>query len=219
MRAPTKMQLYPDMEMKEKYAMYNIKTIGYLDIETSGLNADFDIMLSWANCIRDVNTNKTHIEFDFVEREDFDYAYKKKNADLVDRNITGTVLDSMEQCDLLIGHWFIGKHRHDIPFIRSRCVINQVKGFPHHKQIKYGDTQKWSSQLYRLHNFGLDTVARMFDLSVTKTRLDGKTWKNACMGIKKDIEYIVDHNIKDVKITHQVHRGIEEYVPIPATYA
>ena len=98
-------------------------------------------------------------------------------------------------------------------------MINHVKGFPHHKQIKYGDTQKWASLLYRLHNNGLDTVARMFDLSVTKTRLDGKTWKNACLGIKKDIEYIVDHNIKDVKITHQVHRGIEEYVPIPATYA
>jgi len=70
----TNMQLYPNMEMKEKYAMYNIETIGYLDIETSGLNADFDIMLSWANCIRDVKTNKTHIEFDFVEKKDFDFA-------------------------------------------------------------------------------------------------------------------------------------------------
>ncbi len=218
-RAPTKMQLYPDMEMWEKYAMYNIETIGYLDIETSGLTADFDYMICWANYIRDVKTEKCRMEYDFIEESDFKLARKKQNADLVDRGIVGTVLDSMNQCDLLIGHWFIGKHRHDIPFIRSRCVINKVKGFPHHKQIKYGDTQKWASQLYRLHNNGLDSVQRQFDLSTEKTRLDGKVWRNACMGFRKDIKYILDHNKKDCIITHGIHLGMEEYVPIPATYA
>ena len=211
--------LYPTYTMKQKYALYDIKTIGYLDIETSGLTADFDIMLSWANCIRDVKTDTTRIEYDFVEKKDFEMAYKKRDADLIDKRIIETVIDSIKQCDLLIGHWFIGKHRHDIPFIRSRCVINKVPGFPKHRRVRYGDTQKYGSLLYRLHNNGLDTIARMFDLSISKTPLDGKIWKNACMGIKEDIKYVIDHNIKDVKITHRVHRGMEEYVPIPATYA
>ncbi len=210
---------YADYTMKQKYALYGIKTIGYLDIETSGLTADFDIMLSWANLIRDIPTDTTNIEYDFVEKSDFEYAYKERDADLVDEGITKSVIASLSKCDLLIGHWFIGKHRHDIPFIRSRCVINHVPGFPKHRRIRYGDTQKYGSLLYRLHNNGLDTIARMFDLAVTKTKLDGKTWKNACLGIKEDIKYVVDHNIKDVKITHKIHRGMEEYVPIPATYA
>ena len=210
---------YPLYTMKDKYKLYGIETIGYLDIETSGLTADFDIMLSWANCIRNVKTGKHNIEFDYVEKKDFDYAYKNKDADLVDKRITETVIDSIKQCDLLIGHWFIGKHRHDIPFIRSRCVINHVPGFPKHRRIRYGDTQKYGSLLYRLHNNGLNSIARMFDLNVTKTPIDGKTWKNACIGVKEDIKYVVDHNIKDVKITMQVHQGMEEYVPIPATYA
>jgi hypothetical protein len=210
---------YPDMTMKEKYSLYGIKTIGYLDIETSGLTADFDIMLSWANLIRDVETGKTSIEYDFVEKKDFNLAFNKRNADLVDKRITETVVDSLKQCDLLIGHWFIGKHRHDIPFIRSRCVINHVKGFPKHKQIRYGDTQKWGSLLYRLHNNGLDSIARQFSASVEKTRLDGKTWKNACMGLPNDIKYVLDHNKKDVELTYEIHKGMEEYVPIPATYA
>jgi hypothetical protein len=210
---------YPDMEMVEKYKLYGIKTIGYLDIETSGLTADFDFMLSWANYIRDVETEKCRMEYDYIEEKDFDLARKKSNADLVDKGVVGTCVDSLRQCDLLIGHWFIGKHRHDIPFIRSRCVINKVKGFPHHKQIRYGDTQKWGSLLYRLHNNGLDSIARMFDLSVEKTRLDGKTWKNACFGIPKDVRYVMDHNKKDVILTHGIHKGMEEYVPIPATYA
>lgn len=205
--------------MKEKYKWYGIKTIGYLDIETSGLNADFDIMLSWANCIRNVQKGTTKIEYDFIEKKDFDYAYNEGNADLADIGLVRSVINSINDCDLLIGHWFIGKHRHDIPFIRSRCVINHVPGFPKHKRIRYGDTQKWGSLLYRLHNNGLDSIAQQFDLHTHKTRLEGKTWKNACMGIPKDVKYVLDHNIKDVKITHKIHLGMEEYVPIAATYA
>jgi len=205
--------------MKEKYDYYGIKNIGYLDIETSGLTADFDITITWANCIRDVQTGKTHIEYDHIEKSDFDYALKKKNADLIDKRITETVVDSLGSCDLLIGHWFIGKHRHDIPFIRTRCVMNKVSGFPKHKQVRYGDTQKWGSLLYRNHNNSLDTIARMFNVSTKKTPLDAKTWKNACIGIPEDIAKVLHHNINDVKITHKIHLGIEEYVPIGATYA
>lgn len=97
--------------------------------------------------------------------------------------------------------------------------MNKVSGFPKHKQIKYGDTQKWGSLLYRLHNNGLDSIARQFDLSVEKTRLDGKTWKNACMGIERDIKYVVKHNKIDCDLTYQIHKGMEEYVPIASTYA
>lgn len=210
---------YPDMSMKEKYDLYNINTIGYLDIEASGLTADFDIMLTWANLIRNVKTGKTKIEYDFIEQKDFDLARKKKNADLIDKRIIETVIDSLNQCDLLIGHWFVGKHRMDIPFIRTRAAINKVSGFPHHKQIKYGDTQRWASLLYRLHNNGLDSVAQMFDISIKKTRLEPKVWKNSCIGIADDIKYVLKHNIHDVKITHKVHLGIEKYVPIGSIYS
>jgi hypothetical protein len=215
----TFLENYKIWSMKEKYDYYGIKKIGYLDIETSGLTADFDIMITWANCIRDVKTGKTNIEFDYLQKNDFDLARKKRNADLIDRGITETVVDSINKCDLLIGHWFIGKFRHDIPFIRTRCVMNQVTGFPHHKQIRYGDTQKWASLLYRNHNNSLDTTAKMFNVSTKKTPLEPRVWKNACIGISEDIKEVLHHNINDVKITHKVHLGIEKFVPIASTYA
>jgi len=216
---PTKLQGYPDWTMAEKYKYYDIETIGYLDIETSGLTADFDIMITWANQIRNLKTGKSRTEYDYIEQKDFDYAKKNKNADLIDKGIVETCIDSLKQCDLLIGHWFIGKYRHDIPFIRTRAVINHVSGFPKHKQVRYGDTQKWASLLYRNHNNSLDTTARMFDLSIEKTIIEPKIWKNACIGVPEDIQYILKHNLLDVKITEKVHKGIEEYVPIAATYA
>lgn len=205
--------------MKEKYDFYGIENIGYLDIETSGLKADFDIMLTWAISIRNIKTGKTIIRYDFVEKKDFDFAHKKANADLIDKRITESLIETISKCDLLVGHWFIGKHRHDMPFIRTRAAINNIPGLPKHKQVRYGDTQKWGSLLYRLHSNGLDSIANMFNVVTQKTRLDPKKWKNACIGVKKDIAYILDHNIKDVIITHKIHLGMEEYVPIAATYA
>jgi hypothetical protein len=207
------------MSMKEKYALYGIRKIGYLDIETSGLTADFDIMLTWANLIRDVKTEKTELEYDYVEyKKDFVLAHKKRNADLIDKRITESVIESINQCDLLVGHWFIGKHRHDIPFIRTRVALNNVEGFPQHRAIRYGDTQKWGSTLYRLHSNGLDSIGDMFNVSTKKTRLEPKVWKNACIGIKEDVQYVLDHNIKDVVLTCKIHKGMENFVPIPATY-
>jgi len=205
--------------MKEKYKYYGINTIGYLDIETSGLTADFDIMLTWAILIRNVKTGEIEVAFDSLRKSDFELGYKKKNADLIDKRILESLVQIMNECDCLIGHWFVGKHRHDMPFIRTRLAINKIDGLPKHRAIRFGDTQKWSSLLYRTHNFGLDTVADMFDVGTKKTRLEPKIWKNACIGVPDALKYILDHNIKDVKITYKVHKGLEEYVPIPATYA
>jgi len=207
-----------DLSMKEKYRLHDIKTIGYLDIETSGLTADFDIMLSYSVLIRDTQTEEIKIKSGVLKHSDFEYARQKGDADLIDKLLVTDLIRDIKDIDLLIGHWFIGKHRHDIPFIRTRCAINHIPGFPHYRKVRYGDTQKWGSTLYRLHNNGLDSIASMFDVHVKKTRLEPKMWKNACIGVKKALDYVLDHNIKDVKITHKIHRGMEEWVPIPATY-
>ena len=209
---------FADLPMKEKYEIYGIKTIGYLDIETSGLTADFDIMLSWAVLIRDTRTEKCIIKHGIVTKEDFEYAHNKKDADLIDKRITKELIEAIKGVDLLIGHWFIGKHRHDIPFIRTRCVINKVHGFPHYKKVRYGDTQKTGSILYRNRNNSLDTMNQMYNGHVHKTPLSPKIWKNACIGVKDALEYVLKHNIHDVKITKLVHMGQEEWAPIPSTW-
>ena len=210
--------LYPNLTMKDKYKLYDINTIGYLDIESSGLTADFDIMLSYAILVRNITTERTVILSGVVNQKDFELARKEENADLIDKRIMENLIHDIEGIDTLIGHWFVGKHRHDMPFIRTRCAINNIQGLPKHKQVRYGDTQKWGSALYRNHNNSLDTLAKMFNVRTKKTNLDRKQWVNACIGVKSALDYILTHNIHDVKITYQVHKGLEEYVPIPSTY-
>lgn len=218
-KKPTFLEQYKTWTIKDKYKFYNINNIGYLDIETSGLTGDFDITISWSILIRNIKTGKTHIVFDFVEKKDFDLAHKMGDANIIDKRILESLVKEMVKCDCLIGHWFVGKHRHDMPFIRTRLAINKVPGLPKHKQMRFGDTQKWASLLYRLHSNGLDSVANQFNVSTHKTRLEPRVWQNACIGIKDAIKYVVEHNIKDCKITYEIHKGMEDYVPIPNTFA
>ena len=207
------------MSMKEKYKSNGITKIGYLDIETSGLTANFDIMISYAILVRNTQTEQTETRYGVINKKDVEFAMKKRDADLIDKRILELLLDDMSDIDCLIGHWFIGKHRHDIPFVRTRCAINKVTGFPHHKMIRYGDTQKWGSLIHRLSSNGLAVIADAYGVSTKKTPVKSKDWKLACLGDKKALEYILDHNIKDVKMTAKIHKHMEEYVALPAIYA
>ena len=211
---------YALMSMKQKYIYNDIHRIGYLDTETSGLTANFDYKICWAMYVRDIDTGKVFIVGDKIKPSDFEYAKKHDDADLIDKRILESLIDQISDMDCLIGHWFIGKHRHDIPFVRTRIAINKISGFPKHKSIRYGDTQKWGSLIHRLSSNGLAMIGDAYGISIQKTQIKTKHWKNACLfGTKKDVDYIYDHNIRDVKLTAKVHEHMEEYVPIPATYA
>lgn len=213
---PVYIKPYALMSMKEKYKANGILKIGYLDIETSGLQANFGIMISYAILVRDTQTEKTSIRHGIIHRKDIDIAIKKRDADIIDKRITQELMEDISDIDCLIGHWFIGKHRHDIPFVRTRCAINKVAGFPHHRMVRYGDTQKWGSTIHRLSSNGLAVIADAYNISTKKTPIKSKDWKLALIGDRKALEYVLDHNIKDVKMTYKVHIHMEEYVPIPA---
>lgn len=216
---PSQIKPYALMSMKEKYKSNGITKIGYLDIETSGLTANFDIMISYAILVRNTQTEQTETRYGVINKKDVEFAMKKRDADLIDKRILELLLDDMSDIDCLIGHWFIGKHRHDIPFVRTRCAINKVSGFPHHRMVRYGDTQKWGSLIHRLSSNGLAVIADAYGVSTKKTPVKSKDWKLACLGDKKALEYILDHNIKDVKMTAKIHKHMEEYVALPAIYA
>lgn len=211
---------YPLKSIREKYLDNEIYKLGVLDIETSSLTGDFGFMISYAILVRDIVTGKEIIRKAKINFEDWKKARRLKDADRIDERITQQLMNDISDIDYLVGHWFIGKHRHDIPFIRTRCAINKVHGFPKHKMVRYGDTQRFSSQLHRLRNNGLATIADAYDLSIHKTPVTTKDWKNATMfADKKAIDYIIHHNILDVKITSKVLKHLENYVGIGAIYA
>lgn len=218
--AGNKITPYALMTMREKYLFNEIYKIGILDIESTTLTGDFGYVICYAILVRDILTGKEIIKTAKINFDDWKRAKRLNEPDRIDERIINRLINDISDIDYLAGHWFIGKHRHDIPYIRTRCAINKIQGFPKHKMVRYADTQRFSSQLHRLRNNGLGTIADAYELAIHKTELKTKAWKRATMyADKKSVGYILHHNINDVKITSQVLKHLEEYIGIGSIYA
>lgn len=217
-KKPTFASLYPSMSMKEKYLHYDIKKIGYLDIETTGFDAEFQFMLSWAMYVRDVeNPKKNYLVWDVLSMDEIMGKIKAGKIDL-DKPLLETLFKEMKDVDYLVGHYFAGWNKFDMPFIRARAAMNKMKYPFKHKQKRYADTWKMSHMLYKIHAYRLDAVGHLFGIKTKKTIVDSKKWFQAKFGYKPAMKYVLDHNKKDAKITHDVHKEMEEFMPISAGY-
>lgn len=203
-------------DIKKEYYEKGIDTIGYFDIETSHLKGNFGIMLSWACCIRDVQNGKITIEYDFIDRNDVMWGMKHRNPD-IDRPIIKTALQSISQCQLLVGHYFNGPKKMDMPFLRTRAAICGLE-MPKYLKYRFMDTWGRGRALYSLTSNRLGMFGDIFGIEEEKTPVDFHTWRLAHWGDRQAMKYIVDHNIRDVELTHKVHKAMENQLPIPNSY-
>lgn len=208
---------FQEMTMKEKYSHYNINKIGYFDIETTNLDADFGFIISYCILVRDVQTGKTEMRQGIINRKDIDSSLRARHTNF-DGRILQKWLKDIEDLDLLVGHYFNGWNKMDMPFVRARLVINKIEGLPSYRNKRFADTWKMAHLLYKISGYSLDKVGTMFGLAGVKTRVDGATWNLAKFGDKKALTYILDHNEKDVYLTYKVHRQLESFMPIPSAY-
>ena len=203
--------------MKQKYELYGIENIGYLDIEATNLKANFGYILSWSMIIRNTQTGKTKLVYDVVSKKDFDRATRARDIS-IDKRILESLVKEIKNMDMLVGHYFHGWNKMDIPFIRTRCIYNKVDGLPKHRQVRYGDTWTMAHKCYSLNSYRLDAVSDMMGIKTKKTPVTGLDWQRAQRGDKESLKYVLDHNIKDAKINYLVHKEVEEFVPIPSAY-
>jgi len=101
--------------------------IGFLDIETTNLNANFGVILCWS--IKPLNQE---VVSDILSPKDF------KSADefYIDKRVVKSLIQEMMKYDRLVTHYGT---RFDIPFIRSRALACNVE-FPPYGSIIHNDT-------------------------------------------------------------------------------
>lgn len=187
----------PDGILKEE--------IGFFDLESTDLNAEFGIMIS--------------------------YGIKKLNGKIYGRVITkkeilGKDLDKklIEECvrdicrfDRIIVHW--GKDRRfDLPFTRSRALFWKID-FPGYRELYVQDTfdmVKAKMNLRRSGNWGstgrLQTACDFLDISAKHYPMVPKIWMRALQGNKEALDYIFKHNVEDVKSTEELWKRLEKFV-------
>jgi len=157
--------------------------IGFLDIEATNLDANWGIMLSY--CIKDSESKK--IYEDVITKKDI-------NSKNEDKRIVENCIEDMMRFDRIVT-WYGA--RFDIPYIRTRALILDII-FPQFGSQFHKDAWFISRAKLKLNSNRLETVARSILGKTQKTHLDPKYWRWAIRGDKKSLDYILDHNRKDV---------------------
>ena len=182
---------------KSGYATGYELRLGYLDIETTGLVANVDIMLSW--CIKERDKNR--VRGDFSRRHE---VFERK----YDQRICKSLCDAMKDFDLIFT--FYGT-QFDVPFTRTRC-IDWGLDYPLYRQVSHKDIYYVAKKALKLHRKSLDALCQFLGIE-GKTHFDPRLWRDARYGHPASIASIYSHNRQDVIILEKAHKELEKYVP------
>jgi uncharacterized protein YprB with RNaseH-like and TPR domain len=170
--------------------------IGFFDIETTNLKADFGIILCYA--IKPLNTSK------ILQRS---ITKKELVTGELDANVVRSCIKDMEKFDRLIGYY---SKRFDAPFIRTRAVQLGIP-FPAFGSIIHEDVYFIVRHRFCLSSNRLENAARVLCGNTEKNRIESKYWIAALQGNKIALDYIQDHNRRDVRDLEKLYKKVYEF--------
>lgn len=173
----------------------NQERMGFIDIETTNLKADFGIILCY--CIADQASDKIY------ERT----ITKKELSKDLDKKVVQQCLEDMGQFDRLVGYY---SSRFDIPFIRTRAVSMNLP-FPEYGGQLHQDLYFVIRNRFNLSSKRLENACRVLLGSTEKTRIHAQYWIRALQGDVGSLDYIRDHCKKDVTDLKKLYNKVIKY--------
>lgn len=162
------------------------------DLEASNLNADFGLILTFGSKI--VGEGKP-----VVLRID-DYFDESRDLIKAERKMLKDIYDTMLDSDVWLGHF---STHYDLPFINSRLLYHGLPVLP--PNFPALDTWKIARNRLKLRNNRLATVQEFLKLEDEKNSIKPEQWIRALSGHRKSIDYIVEHNRRDVLVLEQAY--------------
>lgn len=167
--------------------------IAILDIETSGLDADFGYVM--CACLKRVNEKNLRGKTTTIRIDD------PKNPDQFnDKWVVKKLIDEMNRYDLIV-HWY--GSRFDIPFINTRALLHKLR--PPVKNFRR-DLCFVARGIGKLKNNRLATWGRFLFGKSGKTFLSPQVWLQAMRNNKESLDYVVYHCEKDVLETERIYK-------------
>lgn len=166
--------------------------IGFLDIESSNLNATFGFVFSY--CIK-------RLDGEVIKRVVSPQDIKKGRFD---KNLMLQFLKDVREFDTLVVYY---GERFDMPFLRSRCMYHKLD-FPLYKEVKLYDVWFTIRKKMKLHSNRLETVCDFLGIEAKNHPMKQLIWLNACAGDKKSLDYIVTHNVEDVVCLEELYKRV-----------
>lgn len=170
--------------------------VGYLDIETCSLFANFGIVLAY--CIKEEGSNKIYGR----------HIKAKEMVEYLDKNILEDCIKDLENFDEIITY---NGCRFDLPFLRTRALKMKVN-FPKYMGLKHKDVYFMARGRLRLHRKNMDVVSQSLNIT-GKTHVNGDKWIDATIRHdEKCLREIFEHCKKDVIVLEKVYNELKDYV-------
>lgn len=179
----------------------NTDRVGFFDIETYGLDADFGILLSY--CIK--LAGKDDILYNVITHKDISTA----KAGDEDRRVVTACVNDLAKFDTIITHYG-NAFRFDIPFVRTRAVAMGIP-FPYYGTIKQYDTYPILKSRFKLSRNRQENAVRTLVGTTEKNHISGRYWRAAARGDTKALGYVLDHNKRDVRDLERLWNKIKDF--------
>lgn len=168
------------------------KKIGYFDIETTNLKANFGVVLSW--CLK--YENDKDIRYSLITKDElFNLKF--------DKRVVQELVEELKNVDILVTYF--GKN-FDVKYIRTKALYWGVD-FPQYGSIYHWDVYYHVKKNLKLHRHSLDVVTNYLGIK-GKTPLEWDTWLRAQYGDKKALNNVLKHNKGDVVILEKLHKKL-----------
>ena len=178
--------------------------IGYLDIESDGLKADFATMLSW--CIKEKDGKVTG---EMITKNEL------FNSESPDKRLIDHLIAEMRKYTILVTYYGTN---FDLPFIRTKSIRYGLD-FPHYifndkdklvPEISHFDIFYTVKSKLLLSRSSLDNACDYFGIK-GKTPIDKDVWRKAKYGDRNALLTVLDHNRGDVVILEELHNRLTEF--------
>ena len=185
---------------KEDYegiVLFNEK-IGFVDIESSRLEADFGFIFCWS--IKELDGDLIHRS---VTPKEIKVTY------VFDYNVVKDFIAAIEPFDRLVGY-YSKDYRFDIPYLRTRALRWELD-FPEWREHLFTDVYDLAKAKLRLHRTRMENVADLLGIPSKQHRLNPEVWQKAQAGHKESLDYIQVHCDEDVITLEAIYKKLFMY--------
>ena len=194
----------PFTEIQYRYLEIGIRHQFIYDIETSDFDPEQNFIICYVGILRDIVTEEIEHVQDSITKQDIKKAVSQSTFDF-DKRLLTTLSHNMKQAHHVVGHY---STKFDNPYFRSRCLLTkQQELIPYYGYQFYGDTWRMMKTTMKAKRNTLKNFIRQTTGNDEKTFVDLKYWyithfKDHKLW-KKSMDYIIDHCVKDVKMTYE----------------
>lgn len=176
----------------------SFEKIGFFDIESEGLNANWAYVISYA-----IYDGKKIYGRVLTKKEII-------NPHLRDKNLMKEMCNTLRQFDRVIVYWG-GNRRHDIPFSRTRCLKWGIV-FPLYGEVYVTDLYDVVRNKLKLQSNRMEVPCALCKIPAKTHPLNPEIWEEALSGTKRALNYIWIHNKEDVISMYQLWCKLEGFI-------